>query len=286
MTAADKLRAMRDAAQATVASNAGTSLSASATPSVLAAAAASGISTTAVTARLPTVQPSAVAQYAPPAPSAPAPSIRVWRDALAAYGAELARGVDPEAPLVALDTELGDLSHRLGLTLAARRALVALYATYLVGQPALSIARLARIMGDWSEALGQGQLGALALLDRKDGTVRLAQPVTDLLDGAAPREVRLVGGAPSTPHLGAHRMPRESRTDAEIEAELATRFHRIAIIEGACAAGLLEARIHGATAVTFIAPSARPRPWPHGAGLVIVLYGTQAAWLADLPNLA
>ncbi|CAN5354650.1 hypothetical protein BH11MYX1_BH11MYX1_23590 [soil metagenome] len=273
VTAADKLRAMRDAASATVASN----------------AAVASTPLAAVTAKLPTFTPAP-----PPTPSAPvAPSLPVtpphsrstWREALAVYGAELARGGEPEAPLVAIDTELGDLGHRRGLSLGARRALVALYATHLVGEPALSIARLARLLSDWTEPLGQGQLGALALIDRDGGKVQLAQPVTDLLDGARPREVRLVGGAPTTPQVGAYRLAREGRTDAEIETALATRLHRIAIVEGAIAPGMLEARIHGATAVSFAAPTSIPRPWPHGAGLVLVLYGTTSAWLADLASL-
>ncbi len=282
-TAADKLRAMRDAASAMVASNAAAAASTAIAPST------PSISTTAPTAKLPTFTPappslpSAPAAAPPPQPHAHSRSS--WREALAVYGAELARGGEPEAPLVALGTELGDLAHRLGLSLVARRALVALYATYLVGESALAIARISRVLADWTEPLGQGQLRALALIERSDGKVRLAQPVTDLLDGAPPREVRLVGGGPQLPHAGAHRMAREGRTDGEIETELVARFHRLAIVEGALAPALLEARIHGATAISFIAPTERPRPWPLGAGLVLVLYGTQSAWLADLPSL-
>jgi|GEM_PF-2055494 len=272
-TAADKLRAMRDAASAMVASNTAAAAGTVIAPAVI-------VSTTAVTAKPPTF----ISATTPP-PTAQPQERSIWREALAVYGGELARGADPEAPLVTFDTELGDLAHRLGLSLVARRMLVALYATHLVGEPALSIARLSRLLADWTEPLGQGQLGALASIDRKGGKVRLAQPVTDLLDGARPREVRLVGSGPTTPHAGAHRSAREGRTDAEIETELAARFHRIAIVEGALAPALLEARIHGATAVSFVAPTERPRPWPHGAGLVLVLYGTQSAWLADVPAL-
>jgi len=291
-TAADKLRAMRDAASAVVASNAPAAASMASTLVVVASASASsaaGGSTTAAPAKLQTFTqappsvPSAPA--AAPPPQAHAHSRSSWREALAVYGAEIARGAETEAPLVALDTELGDLAHRLGLSLVARRALVALYATHLVGESALAIARVSRLLADWTEPLGQGQLRALALIERSGGKVRLAQPVTDLLDGAPPREVRLVGSGPQTPHAGAHRMAREGRTDGEIETELAARFHRIAIVEGALAPALLEARIHGATAISFVAPTERPRPWPLGAGLVLVLYGTQSAWLADLPSL-
>ncbi len=210
---------------------------------------------------------------------------RAWRDALATFGLELARGVESELPMVVVDSELGELAHRLGLSSAARRALIALYSLYLVGEPALAIARLARAIGDWSEALGQGELGALAMLRRKHGKVALRGAVTDLIDGAPPRAIRIVGGPPVTPRAGAHRISREGRTDVEIESELATQLGRIAVVEGPIATALVEARLHGATAVTMTAPGERPRPWPQGAGLVLVLYGASSAWVADVPPL-
>jgi len=209
-----------------------------------------------------------------------------WRDPLAAYGMELARGVDGELPVVAADTELGELAHRLGLSAPARRSLIALYSLYLVGDPGLAVSRLAKLLGDWAEPLGQGQLAALALVERTGGKLRLATPVADAIDGAAPREIRLVGGAPTTPRAGAFRVAREGRKDAEIETELVEKLGRIAIVEGALVPALLEARIHGATAVSFAPPGElRPRPWPQGAGLVLVLYASASAWIADLPNL-
>jgi hypothetical protein len=219
------------------------------------------------------------------APTSSGPSSRAWRDALVAYGQELARGVESELPIVAVDTELGDLAHRLGLSAIARRGVTAMYALHLVGEPGLPIARLAKTLGDWTESLGQGQLAGLAMIDRSGGKVRLASAVTDLIDGAPPRELRLVGGAATTPHAGTFRLSREGRTDAEIEAELATRFGRIGIVEGSLAPAVLEARLRGATAVTFTTPTDRPRPWPQGAGLVLVLYGNASAWIADVPAL-
>ncbi|MEP6863892.1 MAG: hypothetical protein ABJE66_24910 [Deltaproteobacteria bacterium] len=208
-----------------------------------------------------------------------------WRDPLATYGLELARGVDGELPVVAADTELGELAQRLGLAAPARRALIGLYALYLVGEANLALSRLAKLLGEWTEPLGQGQLGALALVERTGGKLRLATAVTDAIDGAAPREVRLAGAAATTPHAGAFRVARDGRTDATIERELIEKLGRLAIVEGALAPALLEARLHGATAVTFAPPAERPRPWPQGAGLVLVLYGTASAWIADLPNL-
>ena len=222
----------------------------------------------------------------PSDPRAAAPAgARGWRDALATFGTDLVRGVDGELPIVAVDSELGELAQRLGLSAAARRALVALYALYLVGEPAVSIARLAKALGDWSEPLGQGDLAALALVDKTGGKVGLRRAVTELLDGAAPGAIRLVGGAPTTPRAGAYRVSRDARADAVIEAELATLLGRIAVVEGDLPTGLVEARLHGATAVSFAPPTDRPRPWPRGAGLVLVLYGTQTAWVADLPDL-
>jgi hypothetical protein len=116
--------------------------------------------------------------------------------------------------------------------------------------------------------------------------------VTDLLDGAAPREVRLVGAAlatsaaPAAPPAGAFRAPRDGKSDAELEAELASRLGRIAVLEGDPDRGVLEARLHGATAVAFQPPPHRPRPWPRDAALVLVLYGSPTSWVADLPTLS
>jgi hypothetical protein len=214
-----------------------------------------------------------------------APAAKSWRDPLATYASELVRGVDGEVPVVPVDTELGQLAHRLGLGGAARRALTALYGLHLVGEPALAIARLARALGDWTEPLGQGDLAALALIDKHGGKVALRRAVTELLDGAAPTAIRLVGGQPTTPREGAFRVSRDGRTDAAIEAELASQLGRIAVAVGELGDALLEARMHGATCVSFAPPGDKPRPWPRAAGLVLVLYGTQSAWIADVPSL-
>lgn len=229
--------------------------------------------------------PAPVPPVAPAAPSRLATAAR-WREPLAAYAQELARGADAEPPRVALDTELGELAHRLGLGTTARRALAALYGLHLIGEPALAIAALARAIGDWPEALGQGELGALAMLRRKHGKVALRTAVTDLLDGVPPRSIRIVGGGAATPRAGMFRVSRESRSDAEIEHALAGQLGRIAMVEGPLPAALLEARLHGATAVALTLPAERPRPWPRDAGLVLVLYGTATSWVADLPALA
>jgi hypothetical protein len=223
----------------------------------------------------------------PPVRSAAAAATAArWRDALAAYGDELVRGSEPELPTPAADTELGELVQRLALAAPARRVLTALYALHLHGESALSIATLAKIAGEWPEALGQGELGALAMLRRKHGKVGLRTAVTDLLDGVPPRAIRLVGSGTSAPRAGAFRVSRDSRSDAEIEAALAGQLGRIAIAEGPLRSALLEARLHGATAIAYSVPTERPRPWPRDAGLVLVLYGTTSSWVADLPALA
>ncbi|MBA3393152.1 MAG: hypothetical protein H0T89_10930, partial [Deltaproteobacteria bacterium] len=100
-----------------------------------------------------------------------------------------------------------------------------------------------------------------------------------------PRTIRLVGGPAQTPHAGAWRLAREGKPDAELEVELAARFGQIAVIDGDGDDALLEARLHGATAVAFHPPDHRPRPWPRDAGLVLVLYGSATSWIADVPSL-
>lgn len=210
---------------------------------------------------------------------------KAWREPLVALAQEILKGDTPDLPTFAVDTELGELAHRLGLSIPARRVLVALYALHLVGSPAMPISRLAALVSDWADALGQGDLAALAMLRRKHGTVALRTAVTDFLDGAPPRNVRLVGGAATTPRAGAFRVSRDARSDTEVEAQLTAELGRIAIVQGSLDRALLESRLHGATAVSMSMPAERPLPWPRDAGLVLVLYGTATSWVADLPTL-
>ncbi|MDQ3366296.1 MAG: hypothetical protein M3680_12800 [Myxococcota bacterium] len=210
---------------------------------------------------------------------------RQWREPIAELGLELARSGTGELPIVAVDTELGALAHRLGLSTPARRATIALYALHLVGQASMAIAALSHALGDWTEPLGQGELAALAMLKQRDGRVALRRGVTDLLDGTRARSIRLCGEAAATPRSGAFRLAREGKTDAELEDQLATELGRIAIVDGDPDHAILEARMHGATAVAFHAPAHLPRPWPRDAALVLVLYGSPTSWIADLPAL-
>jgi len=243
--------------------------------------AASGETTAAPAAGADATVPPAAAATRSPA----APRTRTWRDPLAVFGSELVRGNEAELPSVATDTELGRLAQRLGLTSAARRALAALYGAYLVGEPQVALARLAHALGDWTEALGQGELAALAMLRRRGGKIALRGSVSDVLDGAPPRAIRVIGDAATAPPRGALRLSREGRSDAAIESELAGQLGRIAVIEGGAALALLEARLHGATAVAFAAPPHRPLPWPRGAGLIIVAEAVVPDWVAALPEL-
>jgi hypothetical protein len=247
-TAADKLRAMRERTAAQIESN-----------------------------------DPAPAPVSSPHAAAPGPRARVWREPLAAFGLELVRGVESEVPTVPVDSELGELAHRLALPSGARRALVTLYSLYLVGEPTLSIARLAHALGDWAEVLGQGELGALAMLRRRDGKVGLRAAVTDLIDGLAPRSIRVVGGAAAAARAGVSRLARDGRSDATIETELATQLGRVAVLTGAPPIGVLEARLHGATALALASPPARPHPWPRDAGLIIVADGSAPSWVTALP---
>jgi hypothetical protein len=207
-----------------------------------------------------------------------------WREPLATFAADLARGSNAEVPVVAADTELGQLAHHLALPSGARRALVVLYSLYLVGEPGLAIARLAHALGDWTEALGQGALGTLAMLRRRGGKVALRGAVTDLLDGVSPRAIRMVGDALPVSRPGPVQLPRDGKSDAEIEADLARALGRIAVIEGGAALGLLEARLHGVTAVALVPPPVQPLPWPRDVGLVAVADHGSPGWLLRLPT--
>ena len=214
-------------------------------------------------------------------------SHRDWRDPIATYGAELAAGTAATTrpdPWRTAPNELAALADRLDLAESARNALLALYGVYLVGEPALSIAQLARILGAWAEPLGQGELGALAMVRRHCGRVSLRAAVTAMLDGSPPRAIRVVGSGTATGPRGIVRVARAGRSNEAIETELAVRLGTIAVIDGRVGAGVLEARLHGTTAVALAPPNARPSPWPRDAGLIVVADATAAEWIAALPT--
>jgi hypothetical protein len=209
---------------------------------------------------------------------------RAWRDPVASAGAELARGGDVELPVIAADTELGRLAQRLGLSAVARRALIALYGTYLVGDPALSIARLAHALGDWAEPLGQGELATLALVASRAGKLRLRGAVSDVLDGLAPRALRLIGEVAAPPRPGVVRLARDARSDAGLTEQLAHQLGAIGVVERDPARAALEAQLHGATAVLLDVCHALPSPWPRDAALIVVCDQDPPAWVAALPS--
>jgi hypothetical protein len=271
-TAANKLRAMRERTQPSAAPDEPPAPAPPPPPS-----AHRGIRAASVAAR---TSPALAA-------SRPTERTRAWREPLATFGAELARGAEAEVPVVAVDTELGQLAHHLALPQAARRGLIALYGLYLVGEPGVSIARLAQVIGDWPEALGQGELGALALLRRRGGKLALRGAVTDVLDGVAPRAIRLVGDTDVAPQPGAFQLDRDGRSDAALEVELADQLGRIAVVEGGAALAVLEARLRGATAVAFSPQISRPAPWPRDAALIVIAAARAeagATWVAALPR--
>lgn len=207
-----------------------------------------------------------------------------WREQLASYASELTRGGDSELPVVAVDCEFGELAHRLKLGSAARRALIALYALYLIGEPELAVARVAHAIGDWAEPLGRGELAAHAMLNRRAGKVALRTAVSDLLDGAPPRAIHVVGDGVPTRRAGTHQVFRDGKPDGELARELVVRLGRIAIVDGKLPRALLEAHLRGLTAVAMEPPTARPSPWPRDGALVIVVQ-SGGGWCADLPGL-
>ncbi len=232
-----------------------------------------------------------------PAPTTPRPAYRPlpppaeaylhgWRAPYATRGAELAEGaVSVEIPVPDPGSELDTLEERFDLQPSARRTLAALYGWYLVGE-APSVARLAHAVGDWIEVLGRGELGALGFLKHAGGRVTLRRSVTAFLDGRPPGAVRIVGGAGTTPLApGVYRMPRDSKPDAELEADLAARFGALAVVTGDLEPALLDAMLHGAVAAAFSPPATRPARPPSEARLVLVLPSGPTAWLADLPGL-
>ncbi len=245
-----------------------------------------GSSSTASTATAGPTEPIVAVHGRSSATGAP-PSLSEWRQELVAFAQEAVRGTTSALPPVAVDTELSELGQRLGLSAPARRAMIAMYSLYLIGEPMVAIAALARILGDWAEPLGKGQLEQVAMLHRSNGKLGLAPQVTDALDGRAPSEIRLVGGPATVPRSDLFQIARNGRVDSTLESALVAQLKRIAVIESSrVAAALLEARLHGATAVARTIPTERPRPWPLGAGLVVIVDSlTQQGWLAAAPDI-
>jgi hypothetical protein len=288
-----KFRSLREKHEADRAAAAAstTPIASSAAPAAAASTASTAIgkgsgSTPALRDSSPVIAAAPPARPTPVPPRlAPAAPTRNWREAIAALGADLVNGKTPDLNARLDDSELAKLADRLLLGQRSIRALVALYGVYLVGEPELAIADLAQVLGDWSEPLGTGELGELAMLRKKRGRVALRGAVSDFFDGVAPRAVRLVGHATNKTKPGAWRLAREGKSDAELEALLTGKLGRIAIVEGDPDRAILEARLHGATAIAFHPPDHKPRPWPRDAGLVLVLYGSPTSWIADIPSI-
>jgi hypothetical protein len=210
---------------------------------------------------------------------------QTWREPLIGFAIELLRGPVAEIPRVSADTELAQLAESLALPTTARQVLIILYSLHLIGEPRLAIAQLAHLLGDWTEALGRGELHALAMLRRRRGRLALRAPVTDLLDQVEPRAIRVVGDPAAPPPPGAFRLARRARPDPALESELTARLGRIAIIQADPRRALLEARLRGAAAVALSPPPTRPIPWPRDASLIIVADHPAPAWVTALPGL-
>lgn len=232
------------------------------------------------------------ATHAAPAVITPAPPRAVdhvveagsasWRRSLVEAARAVSRG-EPAGWALPEDCELARLAARLALGAPARRVLAMLYGCYLIGEP-LSIARLAELADDWTEALGRGELAQLALLRRlPEGRVRLRHAVSNLLDGAPPHAIRIAGLSPRGVRHGVFKLVRRGRTDDALEAALVEQLGSIAVIEGDVAAGLLEARLHEVVALLHVAPPQRPVPWPREASAVVVVDDGSPRWVTELP---
>lgn len=205
-----------------------------------------------------------------PRPPLPPRSPASWRDELVRWAdATLCPAVAPtlgDAPHIG--EELAALVRRLELSPVAQRAVTLLYAAYLAGTPHVPMRVLAGHLGaeGWREALGTGELGALALLRHRDGAVGLRRPVLDALDGRPWRAIRVLGGVASAHPARAdlHRVA-VAHWPAWFE-----RLGRVALVTGALHRAVLEARLADLVAVTFEPIRSLPAPWPGGARLLVV----------------
>lgn len=214
-------------------------------------------------------------ETAPPVPmprgGGPGPA---WRDPLIAFATELGKATgQPEIPPLPLDTTLAHLCHRAQLATPARRALTALYATYLVGDPGITIARLARLVGGddgWREALGTGELGDRLFVSSRSGKVSIVDAIARVLDGAPPRAIDIVGTESPAAIAGGHIV--DPGPLGEPIAALTAALGKFALIAGALSTGVLEAFAHGLTAVAIAGPGTRLHAVriPRGAGLLVV----------------
>ena len=203
-----------------------------------------------------------------------------WRAEYVDAGLALAAGGRADRLPRELGGELRVLADRWRLGAGARRALGALYALHVVGAAPIPVAQLAHALGDWPDALGQGELGERLVVRHRHGKVALREAAASYLDGRAPGTVRFVGERGPPPRPGLYRLARGTATDVEIEAELAARIGRLAIPLGGLARGLLEARLHGATALVLSSPPALPWPMARDAPVIFVHDGAPPSWLA------
>jgi hypothetical protein len=208
--------------------------------------------------------------------SGPSPT-PAWRDPLVAFAGELAKldpdRAPPEVPPLPLGTPLAELCHRAQLATPARRAITALYACYLVGDPAIPIARLARVVAGtdgWREALATGELADRRMITSSAGRVALCDPIARAIDGAPPHAIDVIGTGAASIVAGVH-VADPSRLGEPIAA-LTEALGSFALVTGPLATAVIEAFAHGLTAGAIAGPSVRLRPVrvPRGGGLVVV----------------
>jgi hypothetical protein len=113
-----------------------------------------------------------------------------WREDLIAWARTVEEGDAEGLPSTPIDT----LALRYDLSSNVIRSLAWLYAQHLRGLDGAAPVDLARLAGgDWSDALGRGELAEKSLATYRDSRVRLAAAVERVLDDRKPRTGTLVG---------------------------------------------------------------------------------------------
>ncbi len=113
-----------------------------------------------------------------------------WREDLIGWAGSIEAGDGADLPSTPVDT----LALRYDLSSNVVRSLAWLYAQHLRGLDGAAPVDLARLAGgDWSEALGRGELADKSLATYRDSRVRLVGAVLRVLDDRQPRTGTLVG---------------------------------------------------------------------------------------------
>jgi hypothetical protein len=236
-----------------------------------------------------------------------------WRDALCAWAQAAldARGHAAAAPPIDEATPLGLAIARLHLQAGSARGLALLYGHWLLGEGArgLSALALAQVIGAdgdepgdegaWPDALGRGPLARTGVARGRRGRVRLVAVAGRFLDGHAPRIQLVAAPAGAQPtELGASAVVALDRAELDSHAEgLAKQLGRavaLVALDGLdggrerrrVAAGLVEARLHGALPLLF--GGRDPASWVdllEGDPALVAVDGEVPDELAELPHI-